>query len=146
MPDYKAVLLDAVKAGGEKMKFYFHKQHQIEQKDGVNNPVTEADKASEAAIFDLIKSTFPEDHILSEESGNLPQTSAVKWIIDPIDGTINYAQGIPICCVSIGVEKDGELWMGAVYNPFMDELFFAEKGQGATLNGQPIQVSGQTDF
>ena len=68
-----------------------------------------------------------------------------KWIIDPIDGTINYAHGIPICCVSIGLEIDGRMEMGAVYNPFMNELFFAQRGFGATLNDQLIHVSKKED-
>ena len=70
--------------------------------------------------------------------------SSYKWIIDPIDGTVNFANGIPLCCVSIGVEKDGEMILGAVYNPMMDEFFFAEKGAGAFLNEKPIRVSNQT--
>jgi myo-inositol-1(or 4)-monophosphatase len=70
--------------------------------------------------------------------------SDYKWIIDPIDGTVNFAHGIPICCVSIGVEYRGDMIMGAVYNPFMDEFFFAEKGKGATLNEEPIRVSQKT--
>ena len=76
-----------------------------------------------------------------KRQGSIPTSSTTKWIIDPIDGTINFANGIPICCVSIGVEENGEMLMGAVYNPFMNELFFAEKGKGATLNNQPIHVS-----
>ena len=72
-----------------------------------------------------------------DNSGNF------KWIIDPIDGTINFANNIPICCVSIGVEKDGEMIAGIVFNPFMNELFVAEKGKGATLNGKKISVSQQ---
>lgn len=146
MTDIKEVLLKAVHAGAEQMQFYFDKVHDIENKDGVNNPVTEADKASEKAIFEVIRTYYPDHYILSEESGDLQSSSSYKWIIDPIDGTINYAQGIPVCCVSIGIEKDGELYMGVVYNPFMNELFFAEKGKGATLNDKPIHVSKKTDF
>jgi myo-inositol-1(or 4)-monophosphatase len=75
----------------------------------------------------------------------MPQDSMYKWIIDPIDGTINYAHGIPICCVSIGLEIDGRMEMGAVYNPFLNELFFAQRGYGATLNDQLIHVSKKAD-
>jgi myo-inositol-1(or 4)-monophosphatase len=88
-----------------------------------------------------IREAFPDHFILSEEAGEMAQSSAYKWIIDPIDGTVNYANGIPICCVSIGVEKDGQMVLGAVYNPFMNEFFLAERGHGATLNGKPIRVS-----
>ena len=71
--------------------------------------------------------------------------SEYKWIIDPIDGTINFAHGIPICCVSIGVEHNGEMIMGAVFNPFLKEFYFAEKGKGACLNNEDIAVSGETE-
>ena len=71
--------------------------------------------------------------------------SEFKWIVDPIDGTVNFANGIPICCVSIGLEKAGNMIMGAVYNPLMDEFFFAEKKWGATLNDKLIKVSEKTD-
>jgi len=69
--------------------------------------------------------------------------SSYKWIIDPIDGTVNFANGIPLCCVSIAIEKDGMIIMGAVYNPMMNEFFFAEKNQGAYLNDQRMSVSEQ---
>jgi myo-inositol-1(or 4)-monophosphatase len=146
MENLKNTLIEAAKAGAERAAFYFNKKHDIINKDGVNNPVTEADKASEKAIFEVIKSNFPDHFLLSEESGEIAQDSEYKWIIDPIDGTINYAQNIPICCISIGVEKAGEMILGAVYNPFMNEFFFAEKGKGATLNGESIHVSEQTSL
>ena len=80
--------------------------------------VTEADHAAEKAIIDIIKADFPEHFILSEEVGRIRQPpSEYKWIIDPIDGTVNFANGIPICCVSIGVEHNGQIILGAVYNP-----------------------------
>ncbi|QES90206.1 inositol monophosphatase family protein [Rhizosphaericola mali] len=146
MENLKNTLIEAAKAGAERAAFYFNKKHQIINKDGVNNPVTEADKASEKAIFEVIKSNFPDHFLLSEESGEIAKDSEYKWIIDPIDGTINYAQNIPICCISIGVEKAGEMILGAVYNPFMNEFFLAEKGKGATLNDAPIHVSEQTSL
>ncbi|MDQ6755951.1 MAG: inositol monophosphatase, partial [Bacteroidota bacterium] len=83
--------------------------------------------------------------ILSEECGASGNTSEYKWIIDPIDGTVNFANGIPICCVSIGVEHNGKIVLGAVHNPFLNELFLAEKNCGATLNGKKIQVSNKTE-
>ena len=70
--------------------------------------------------------------------------SSYKWIIDPIDGTINFANGIPLCCISIGLEHEGKIIMGAVYNPIMKEFFFAEKGLGATLNDKKLQISNKT--
>jgi myo-inositol-1(or 4)-monophosphatase len=82
---------------------------------------------------------------LSEEVGAITQESEFKWIIDPIDGTVNFANGIPLCCVSIALEKDGKMVLGAVYNPFLNEFFVAEKGQGATLNDKKISVSAKTE-
>ena len=76
----------------------------------------------------------------------MEQDSPYKWIIDPIDGTVNYANGIPICCVSIGLEKDGKMIMGAVYNPFINEFFFAERGQGAYLNDKRIHVTQKNEL
>ena len=84
---------------------------------------------------------FPDHYILSEEAGALVMDSNYKWIIDPIDGTVNYAHSIPLTCVSIAVEKSGEVILGAVYNPISGEFFFAEKGNGALLNDEKISVS-----
>lgn len=138
----KETLLEAVKAGGEELKRFFNKEFKITNKSGINNPVTEADHASEAAIINVIKKNFPDHQVLAEESGELAKKSNYKWIIDPIDGTINFAHGIPLCAVAVAVEKDHEIIIAAVYAPILNELFFAEKGKGATLNNEPISVSG----
>ena len=140
---FKNTLLQAIEAGAVELRRFFNGSFTISSKASINDLVTEADHASEKAIFSVIQKSFPDHFILSEETGALPQDSDYKWIIDPIDGTINFANGIPICCVSIGVEHKGEMILGSVYNPFMNELFFAEKGQGATLNGRPIKVSNK---
>ena len=123
------------------MSRFFNKSFTVSNKEGINNRVTEADHASEKAIFDIIKKEFPDHNILSEESGEIIQESSYKWIIDPIDGTVNFAHGIPLCCVSIAVEKNGEVILGVVYNPTLNELFFAEKEKGSTLNDKKIKVS-----
>ncbi|MCR6719649.1 MAG: inositol monophosphatase [Chitinophagaceae bacterium] len=136
-----STLQEAARAGAEEILKYFNGQFKISNKAGVNNLVTEADHASEKAIMAVIRKNYPDHFILSEEAGELSQQSEYKWIIDPIDGTINFAHGIPINCVSIAVEYKGEIIMGAVYNPHMNEFFLAEKGKGATLNGNPISVS-----
>lgn len=141
----KQTLIEATQAGAEQLKHFFNSNFEIHHKEGVNNLVTEADHAAEKAIFEVIRKNFPEHYILSEEAGEIIQDSIYKWIIDPIDGTVNFANGIPICCVSIGIEKEGKMVLGAVYNPFMNEFFFAEKGKGAFLNDQPIHVSKQSD-
>ncbi|MEO6489546.1 MAG: inositol monophosphatase family protein [Ferruginibacter sp.] len=137
----KTTLIHAVHAGAEQLKHFFNGEFIISNKEGVNNLVTEADHAAEKAIIHVIRENFPGHYILSEESGEIKTNSEFKWIIDPIDGTVNFSNAIPLCCVSIGLEKCGEMIMGAVYNPLMNEFFFAEKGSGATLNNKPISVS-----
>lgn len=138
-------LLDAVQAGGAQMQHYFNGRFTVSSKTNINDLVTEADHASEKAIIQTIQKNYPDHFILSEETGEIKTSSEYKWIIDPIDGTINFANGIPICCVSIGLEKDGEIIMGSVYNPFMNELFVAEKNVGATLNNKKIKVSTKSN-
>ena len=139
-------LMKAAKAGAEQLRHFYDKKFQITNKEGVNNLVTEADHAAEKAIITTIQTDFPEHFILSEESGEMASASEYKWIIDPLDGTVNFAHGIPICAVSIGIEHQGEMVMGAVYAPFINEFYFAEKGKGAFLNDRPIQVTGETDI
>lgn len=140
---FKQTLLRAADAGAKEMVRFFNGQFSISNKEGINNLVTEADHAAEKAIFDVIQSDFPDHGILSEEAGAIVQDTRYKWIIDPIDGTVNFAHGIPLCCVSIALEHEGSVIMGAVYNPFLHELFFAQKGWGASLNDKKIQVSTQ---
>lgn len=137
----KTTLLKAAEAGAKELQRFFNGEFKITNKDGINNPVTEADHAAEKAIFEIIKKDFPSHFILSEEAGEIRMDSEYKWIIDPIDGTINFANGIPICAVSIGLEHEGKIVMGAVYNPLMNEFYFAEKGFGALLNDKKISVS-----
>ena len=141
----KNTLIEAAKAGAAEIVRFFNTDFKITNKEGINNPVTEADHASEKAIMAIIKSKYPDHYILSEEAGKIVQDSAYKWIIDPIDGTINFAHGIPLNCVSIAIEHEGEMIMGAVYNPHMNEFYFAEKGKGATLNDKPIKVNAQAE-
>ena len=137
----KTTLINAVKAGAAELSRFFNKSFVVSNKEGINNLVTEADHASEKAILDVIKKEFPGHYILSEEAGEIIQDSSYKWIIDPIDGTVNFAHSIPLCCVSIAVEYNGEIVLASVYNPIMNELFFAEKGKGSTLNDKQIKVS-----
>jgi myo-inositol-1(or 4)-monophosphatase len=141
----KQTLLEATRAGAAEIMRFFNNEFKVSNKEGVNNLVTEADHAAEKAILLVIKQQFPDHQILAEETGEIIQDSSYKWIIDPIDGTVNFAHGIPLNCVSIGVEKDREIVLAAVYNPHLNEFFFAEKGQGATLNDKPIHVSSQTE-
>lgn len=142
---YKQTLIDATNAGANELKRFFHGKFSISHKEGINNLVTEADHASDKAIREVIKKAFPEHGIVSEESDEKISESEYRWIIDPIDGTVNFANGIPICCVSIGLEYKGTMLMGAVYNPNMNEFYFAEKNKGATLNDEKISVSSKTE-
>ncbi len=114
---------------------------------GTIDLVTEADLAAEKLIIDRIRSRYPRHAILAEESGasegrtSIPGESEWKWLVDPLDGTTNYAHGYPCFCVSIGVERAGRVEIGVVYDPMRDEMFAAERGQGATLNERRIRVS-----
>lgn len=138
---FKNTLLQALEAAAVEIKRFDDLDFKISHKEGVNNLVTEVDHAAEKVIIETIKQSFPDHFILSEECGEIVQDSAYKWIIDPIDGTVNFANRIPLCCVSIGLEHDGKMILGGIYNPFINELFVAERGQGVTLNGVPVKVS-----
>ncbi len=111
------------------------------------NLVTEADFASEKAIFEFIQGRYPDHRFLGEEGLNRSAgDSPYRWIIDPLDGTSNYVHGFPYYAVSIGVEQDGTMMAGAIYDPSRDEMFAAAAGDGATLNGRPIRVSSQDEL
>ena len=105
--------------------------------------VTDADAASERLIVARIREAFPNASILGEEGGDYAGDPAERWIVDPLDGTTNYAHGYPLFCVSIAYERAGVLEVGAIYAPQLDECFAARRGGGATLNGSPIHVSRQ---
>lgn len=109
---------------------------------GRDNIVTEVDKAAEGMIIRAVLKAFPDHSILSEESRPKAGGAPYKWIIDPLDGTSNFAHAFPFFCVSIGLEKDGDVILGVVYDPLRDELFYAEAGKGAFLNNKRISVSG----
>ncbi len=142
----KNTLFKALYESAKILKEYFGRGFKIESKDVISNLVTEVDKKSEEKIIEIIKKDFPEHDILSEEVGKVGTASDTKWIIDPIDGTINYAHSIPLCCISIGIEYKGEILMGGVFNPFSDEMFFSEKGKGAFLNNREIRVSDESEL
>lgn len=108
---------------------------------GAFNIVTDVDKASEGMILEILRAEFPDDSILAEESGVSDKSGKRRWLVDPLDGTTNFAHSYPFFAVSIGLEQDGEVIAGVVYNPISGELFRAEKGQGAFLNDEPIHVS-----
>ncbi len=146
MTALKEVLFEATREAGKIISDYFQGSFTVDNKDGINNLVTEVDKHSEKRIIEIIRKHYPTHSIISEEVGEMIQDSPYQWIIDPIDGTVNFAHGIPLCCVSIGLKHNEDLILGTVYNPMMNELFFAEKGKGAFLNDKPISVSKKSDF
>lgn len=135
----KRTLLEAIEKAGHLIKLSFGKKQKIRKK-GEFNLVTAIDKASEKVIVDLILKRFPSHSILAEESPAV-KGSDCRWIIDPIDGTTNFAHGFPLISVSIGFERNGRLEMGGVLDPTRNEFFFAERGKGAFLNHKRIHVS-----
>lgn len=114
---------------------------QIEEKGRRADLVTVADRASEAAVLAVLRGAFPNASVLAEESGSSAGTSDERWIVDPLDGTTNYAHGYPLYCISIGFERAGEMIAAVVLAPAMNECFAAERGGGARRNDSPIAVS-----
>ena len=114
--------------------------------EGKRDLVTEADKQSEQTIIDAITQRFPDHRILAEEGTSTGGAGAYRWIIDPLDGTTNFAHRYPLYCVSIAIEREGIPLVGVVYAPYLDELFVAVRGGGAMLNGAPIAVSAVADL
>ncbi len=132
----------AAKTAGTVLRSYWGNLKNIQEKGRSGDLVTEADKASEAVILEVLRRHVPDHGILTEESGSLGDTSSkYLWAIDPLDGTTNYAHQYPFYAVSIGLLIDGIPQVGAVFDPFHNELYCAAKGLGATCNGRPIQVS-----
>ena len=139
------VAVEAAQAAGRILKERADSIGTIQYK-GEIDPVTEIDLLCEQEVISCIQNAFPGHAFLAEESGATEGDADHLWIIDPLDGTVNYAHGYPCYCVSIGYQRKGEVVAGVVYNPCLDELFVAEKGQGATLNDKPIAVSTTTDL
>ncbi len=137
--------VDAALEAGRFLKMNMGKIKHIEHKHGEErNLVTEIDKKAEQLIIEKIKRRYPQHDFLAEESGSHKLPSEYKWIIDPLDGTTNYTHGLPVFCTSIALEHNGEVILGAIYDPSQDELFTAEKGKGAYLNNRRMRVSSAT--
>ena len=132
--------VESARAAGALLLPFYDRRVRIEYKGDVDL-VTEADRASEALVVEKIRARYPGHSILAEEGGGRDVDSPYRWLIDPLDGTTNFAHSFPFFCVSIGLEKSGELILGVVYDPIRDELFTAEKGSGAFLNNKPVKVS-----
>jgi len=140
--EYLDLAVQLAREAGDILKHYASREKQVEFK-GRANLVTIADKESEAHIIGGILKRYPDHAILAEESGAIESRpgAKVRWIIDPLDGTTNFAHQYPFYCVSIGVEVDGVVNAGAVYDPCRDEMYSGARGEGATMNGERLRVS-----
>jgi myo-inositol-1(or 4)-monophosphatase len=138
---FREVAVAAARRAGAFLRSRFGARHQVSYKGSPTDLVTEMDRGAEAIIVDAIRAHFPGHAILAEESGPRPGSEAFRWIVDPLDGTTNYAHGLPIYGVSIALEHDGALALGVVYDPSREECFVAEAGRGAALDGAPLHVS-----
>lgn len=141
------IAVQAALLAGEILRRGYGTQYEITYKPGAHNLVTQYDHAAESAIIGLIREKYPDHAFLAEESGASTQdTAPVLWMIDPLDGTTNFAHYIPFFAVSIAAVVDNVVQVGVIYNPMTHELFVASKGQGAFLNGTKLRVSAVNDF
>src|ERR1700678_3055072 len=137
LPELEAIAREA----GALLMGYFVRRVTIEYKGEVDL-VTEADRASEKLIVERLRARWPEHGIVAEEGTRSDMGAEYRWYVDPLDGTTNFAHGYPVFCVSIALARsDGQLEVGVLYDPTRDEMFAAERGEGAMLNGKPMQVS-----
>ncbi len=140
MTDTLQVAVQAARAAGDLIRAGWGREHTVTLK-GAINPVTEVDHAAEQTILRLLRAATPTYGIFSEEIGGPPGDGNARWIVDPLDGTVNYAHHLPYFCVSIALECRGRVELGVIYDPMLDQLFTVERGRGARLNGRPIRVS-----
>ncbi len=147
MPSLREALIELVRGAGQVVMGYFRrlKESEIGHK-GKINLVTEADLKAEEYIASYLRERFPDHSIVGEEGASRQGSSDFLWLVDPLDGTTNFAHGFPIFAVSVGLMRREEVVLGAVYDPVHDELFIAERGAGALLNGRPIRVSPEEDL
>jgi myo-inositol-1(or 4)-monophosphatase len=137
--------ISAAKEAGEVLVGAFGREQAVRHKGEVNI-VTEADERAEAVIKETLLGAFPTYGMLAEEGGGLAGEVDARWIVDPLDGTTNYAHGLPIFCVSVALEREGKVVLGVVHDPMREETFVAERGNGATLNGEPVRVSATDEM
>ncbi|MBI3161143.1 MAG: inositol monophosphatase [Chloroflexi bacterium] len=151
MPPTLADIERLARDAGDILRDGYNKEHQVTYKSEIDL-VTEVDHASEKFLIEQIQTHFPGGHIVAEESGETKGSGEGLWYIDPLDGTVNYSRHIPMFCVCIayavseGASLSANLRLGAVYDPLRDELFSAERGKGAFLNGKPIRASRATEL
>ena len=142
MPDFTLYAIEIAQQVGAVLRDAQQQKTQIQvDKKGRNDLVTQIDRQADKMIHDLILEKYPEHGILAEESGEHKSTSPYCWIVDPLDGTTNFAHGIPMFAISIALKYETELIAAVVYNPMSNELYSAEKSAGAYLNGKAIHIS-----
>ncbi len=144
MSEFLPVALDAARSAGKLLREALGGPRRIDYKGHPTNLVTEMDRRAEALIVERIRAAFPDHAILGEEGGAHAGDSEYRWLIDPLDGTTNYAHGVPIFSVSVALERAGQVELGVAYDPTREECFVARRGAGATLNGEPLRVSATT--
>ncbi len=140
MASYLETAIEIAREAGELLQGYFERRVAFELK-GEHDLVTEADRASEKLIVERLRAHYPDHSILAEEGSGSSRASEFQWYVDPLDGTTNFAHGFPVYNVTMALERAGELIAGVTLDPFRKEVFAAEKGSGAYLNGERIHVS-----
>ncbi len=147
MDIYLNTAISAVEAAGKVLLANFNKPHDLKNKtENFRDIVTEVDFLSENIITNIILSEYPDHSIIAEESGKKINNPRYKWYIDPLDGTINYLSGISMCVISVALVIDDEVKVGVIYNPFLEQKYYATKGGGAYLNNKVINVSDRENF
>jgi len=141
---YLITAIRAAHEGGKILRDFYGRLDRVQRKDSsFREVVSEVDLLSERKIMEAVQKAHPQSAVWSEEAGMIGSPSAnVLWIIDPVDGTVNYVNGIPFCAVSVACLVSGQLFAGVVHNPFTREYFYAQQGLGVWLNETPIRVSG----
>ena len=141
-PDYITTASEIARRAGALLLEYLHRGVKTEYKGvGTVDVVTEADRASEKLIVESLRAAFPKHGVVGEEGSRSQSSGECLWYVDPLDGTTNFAHGFPVFCVSLGLARNNEVIAGVVFDPTRNELFAAERGSGATLNGEAIRVS-----
>ncbi|MBI4499196.1 MAG: inositol monophosphatase [Chloroflexi bacterium] len=148
MGDLMSIAARCARIGGQVIAGRFSAARALSWKvqDGVASIVTDADLAAEAAIREFLASVCPDDLVLAEEGASVDARAPRLWVVDPLDGSTNYARGNPVCCVSVAYAEAGEVLAAAVYDPFRRELFTARRGKGARRNGRPVTVTTSADL
>ena len=140
-----AAAVDAARAAGEVLVSRLGTARVVHEKGDID-VVTDADLAAERCIMERLAAATPSHGFLTEDSAAVAGSSGARWIVDPLDGTVNYLRSLPYFCVSIALERDGRLELGVIFDPLRDHLYAASRGRGATLNGQPIRVGSETSL